>query len=103
MNFSNQTSAERHRKFALGAKFAISFGLLGYLIWRTSLGRLYESLVTFQIKYFIAAFLIDSVVAFFFALKWYFLLRRGGVNSSPFTIWGINLIAAFYHLVLPKD
>ncbi len=87
-----------------GVKIAVSFSLMGYLLWSVDLHRLADSLKNVNPVYLIAIYLTFIPGTLISTFKWMILLKTQGIHKPNFVrLWVLYHIGIFFSNFLPTE
>ncbi len=84
-------------------KIVISVGLITFLVWKISPGRLIPHLRNMNLPFLlcaVAVFLISSCLG---SLQWHLLLRAGGIRLTPAKTFRLYFVGLFFNNFFPTN
>lgn len=84
-------------------KIAISVGLIVFLIWKISPGRLVPYIKGIDWAYLSASIAVFFLSSFLGAVQWYILLSESGINPGFASVLKLYLVGLFFNNFLPAN
>lgn len=106
MSFPGSSAEDRvqmNRTLQQVLKIVISLGLITFLIWKISPGRLVPHLRNMNLPFLLGAVAVFFVSSCLGSLQWHLLLRAGGIKLTPAKTFRLYFVGLFFNNFFPTN
>jgi len=84
-------------------RWTMSIALLAYVFLKVDLGRLWQTLISVDLFWFILSITFTPILIFLSSWKWQVILRAQGIRASGWRLFWLYMVGYFFNTILPTN